>query len=159
MTRAARWFLMRRAILAIAAVFVVAPAFSEETEDDDLLNFVVGDYAVVGRESDGTPYGGSARISFAEGSSSVLLLEQRRAGQQIMATGRLEVPSPPGEGKVLRFRWRASAPMVMTCLVGSDLDNYARLTCVWLTEGSKPEQPGLEAMFPTATWPTGNSSP
>jgi hypothetical protein len=32
----------------------------------------------------------------------------------------------------------------------ADLDNYPRLTCTWLHEGSQPAQPGLEAMFPAA---------
>ena len=41
----------------------------------------------------------------------------------------------------------------MTCLVSTDLDNYARLTCVWWQPGTEPKQPGLEAMFPTAEWP------
>jgi hypothetical protein len=43
--------------------------------------------------------------------------------------------------------------MVMTCLIAGDLDNYARLTCNWLREGSGPKEPGLEAMFSTAAWP------
>jgi hypothetical protein len=42
-------------------------------------------------------------------------------------------------------------PMLMTCLVGADLDNHARLTCYWLREGSQPAEPGLEAMFFTST--------
>ena len=43
--------------------------------------------------------------------------------------------------------------MIMSCLVAGDLDNYTRLTCYRLRQGSEPKQPGLEAMFPTAAWP------
>jgi hypothetical protein len=49
-------------------------------------------------------------------------------------------------------------PMLMTCLVGADLDNHARLTCYWLREGSQPAEPGLEAMFPTSAWEAKPSS-
>ena len=59
----------------------------------------------------------------------------------------------PDEGRVLRFLSQDPEPMTMTCIVSSDLDNYARLTCVWLRQGSEPAEPGLEAMFPTAEWP------
>ena len=79
-----------------------------------------------------------------------MLLNRRRGGNEVTAIGRFEVPSPPNEGRVLRFRWYDPEPVLMTCLVSADLDNYPRLTCTWLHEGSQPAQPGLEAMFPPA---------
>ena len=48
-------------------------------------------------------------------------------------------------GQVLNFRWEEAGPMLMSCLIGSDLDNYARLTCLW---GRESGAAGLEAMFP-----------
>lgn len=115
------------------------------------FDFVEGEYSVVGREPDGgASYSGSASIELGEGG---LVLKRRRVdGKEIAATGSVEVPSPPGEGKVLRFRWQEGGPTTMTCLVSGDLDNYARLTCLWFREGSQPIQPGLEAMFPMAGW-------
>jgi hypothetical protein len=126
-----------------------------------MLNFVVGDYVIIGREPDsGAVYSGSARIGLADGGPAGSLVLERRVGERRMtAKGGFEVPSPPGEGRVLRFRWQESVPIVMTCLVGSDLDNYARLTCVWQREGSQPAVPGLEAMFPTAAWHAGDKVP
>ncbi len=94
-------------------------------------------------------YAGSAHIEQADGA---VTLKERRGSREFTATGTVEAPSP-GEGKVLRFRWQDPGTMTMTCLVAGDLDNYARLTCYWLRDGSDPKQPGLEAMFPTAAWP------
>jgi hypothetical protein len=153
---------MLRAITPVIAVLLAAPTLAAEAEPDDtMLNFVIGDYVIIGREPDsGAVYSGSARIGLADsGPAGSLVLERRVGERPITAKGGFEVPSPPGEGRVLRFRWQESAPIVMTCLVGSDLDNYARLTCVWLREGSPPAAPGLEAMFPTAAWHAGDQVP
>ena len=139
--------------LAFAVVMSAARALAADAVADEgpPLDFVVGDYVVIGREPDGgATYSGAARIAPA---SDGFVLDQRRGDRRIEAVGRIEVPSPPGEGQVLRFRWRDPEPTTMTCLIGSDLDNYARLTCTWLRDGSEPRQPGLEAMFPTADWP------
>ena len=112
---------------------------------------LIGDYVVVGREPDGgVAYSGSARI---ERDDDHLVLRQRRGERQITAAGRFEVPSPPDEGRVLRFLSQDPEAVTMTCIVSSDLDNYARLTCLWLRQGTEPAEPGLEAMFPTAEWP------
>ena len=153
---------MLRAITPVIAVLLAAPTLAAEAEPDDtMLNFVIGDYVIIGREPDGgAVYSGSARIGLADSGPAGSLVLKRRVGERpITAKGGFEVPSPPGEGRVLRFRWQESAPIVMTCLVGSDLDNYARLTCVWLREGSQPAAPGLEAMFPTAAWHDGDQVP
>jgi hypothetical protein len=147
---------MLRAIAPVIAVLLAAPTLAAEAEpDDSMLGFVVGDYVVIGRDPDsGAVYSGSARIGLADiGPAGGLVLERRVGEHPITARGGFEVPSPPGEGRVLRFRWQEPAPIVMTCIVGSDLDNYARLTCIWLREGSEPATPGLEAMFPTASKP------
>jgi hypothetical protein len=136
------------AFTALVLSTVTALGKDEKTQADALLSFVVGDYVTVGRDPDGgAPYAGTARIEPRTGG---LLLSRHRGTHEVTAIGRLEVPSPPNEGHVLRFRWYDPEPVLMTCLVGADLDNYPRLTCTWLHEGSQPAQPGLEAMFPTA---------
>jgi len=138
------WFAFAALMLSTAATL----GKDDKTQADPLLNFVVGDYVIVGREPDGgATYSGTARVESREGG---LLLNRRRGGNEVTAIGRFEVPSPPNEGRVLRFRWYDPEPVLMTCLVSADLDNYPRLTCTWLHEGSQPAQPGLEAMFPAA---------
>ena len=138
------WFAFAALMLSTVATL----GKDDKTQVDPLLNFVVGDYVIVGREPDGgATYSGTARVEPREGG---LLLNRRRGGNEVTAIGRFEVPSPPNEGRVLRFRWYDPEPVLMTCLVSADLDNYPRLTCTWLHEGSQPAQPGLEAMFPAA---------
>jgi hypothetical protein len=142
------------ALAILVAALAAAPssfAGEDAADGDPLASFVLGDYAIVGREPEsGVAYAGSARI---EGTDDGLVLKRRLGDRETIARGRFEVPSPPGEGRVLRFRWNDPEAMLMTCLVGSDLDNYARLTCYWLPEGSNPSAPGLEATFSTAAWP------
>jgi len=141
----------RRAARAVAALIVAlaaGPAVADDSDASFLLSFVAGEYAVVGREPDGgAPYAGTAKIT-QEGEQ--LILERRIGGRTVRAVGRVEVPSPPGEGQVLRFRWNDGQEITMTCLVAGDLDNYARLTCLWGADGQPPKEPGLEAMFATA---------
>jgi hypothetical protein len=141
----------QRRLAFVALVLSTGAAFGKDgkTEGEPPLSFVVGDYVTVGREPDGGPsYAGTAHIELGEGG---LLLKRRRGTHEITAIGRFEVPSPPNEGRVLRFRWYDPEPVLMTCMVGADLDNYARLTCTWVHEGSQLPAPGLEAMF-TNRW-------
>ena len=141
----------RRAVVAAAVAMsplAVAPAMADDSDGSFLLSFVAGDYALIGREPDGGgAYAGTAKIA-QEGEQ--LVLERRIGGRTVRAVGRVEVPSPPGEGRVLRFRWDDGQAVTMTCLVAGDLDNYARLTCLWGADGQDLKEPGLEAMFPTA---------
>lgn len=134
----------RAGLAAVCVLAAMQPAFAE---DDGLLGFLVGDYTIVGREpGDGPAYAGTARIAVA--GDGLVTLERSRDGNSIKADGKLEVPSPPGEGQVLNFRWSETQPMLLSCLIGSDLDNYARLTCLWGRADEPGEKPGLEAMFP-----------
>lgn len=153
--------LARRVALAVAVtmgVLATGPVIAADDSDASfLLSFVAGDYAVVGREPDGgAPYAGTAKI--AEDGEQ-LILERRIGGRTARAVGRVEVPSPPGEGQVLRFRWDDGEAVTMTCLVAGDLDNYARLTCLWGADGRELKEPGLEAMFSTAAWSKSADSP
>src|SRR2546430_7827116 len=104
------WFAFAALVLSTGA----ALGKDEKTQADPSLSFVVGDYAIVGREPDGgTPYSGTARVELRKGG---LLLTRRRGEHEVAAMGRFEVPSPH-EGRVLRFRWQDPDPVLMTCLV------------------------------------------
>src|SRR5262245_30450107 len=106
------------------ALAVGSAAAAEDDAASDLRAFVAGDYALVGREPEGGPaYAGTAKI--AEDGEQ-LILERQIGGRTVRAIGRVEVPSPHGEGQLLRFHWTDGQAMTMTCLVAGDLDNYAR---------------------------------
>lgn len=137
--------------IALVALAGASPALAQTGDaDDEFLGFLVGEYVIVGQEPDGgTLYSGTAQL---ERSGDGLVLRRKRGAREVLAAGRLDVPSPPGEGRVLRFAWETPDPVRMTCLIGTDLDNYARLTCVWGVEGAAHGRPGIEALFPTAPW-------
>ena len=141
----------RRTALAVAAAvaaLAAGPAMADESDASVLMSFVAGEYALVGRGPTGRrPM--PARVVAEEGDH--LSLERQVSGHTVRATGRVEVPSPPGEGQVLHFRWDDGHALTMTCLVAGDLDNYARLTCLWGADGQELKEPGLEAMFSMAT--------
>lgn len=123
---------------------------------DSWFSLVAGRFVLVGREPDsGAAYAGSAVITQI---GDAFALERTIGVRRVIARGTIEIPSPPGEGKVLRFRWKDHDEHVMTCLVQGDLDNYARLTCHWVLEGKKHDAPGLEAYFSTAVWPEHSQS-
>jgi len=130
---------------------VTSPQLSDESEF--LTAFVVGDYVVLGRQPrGGSPYVGAARI---ERDGMELVLSRRFDGREVAARGWFDLASP-GEGRVLRFRWEENGLKEMTCQVHSDLENYARITCYWHSAGEVSTEPGLEALFSTASWPDGS---
>lgn len=138
-------------LLSILALVTSCAAPAGDVPDyEPWLDFIPGRYAIVGQSPDnGPPYAGSAVISVANGAFS---LTRTIGSTTVIAKGTIEVPSPPGEGKVLRFRWVDGTPHLMTCLVHGDLDNHARLTCAWIIEGVSRQMPGLEAYFSSEPW-------
>ncbi len=124
------------------------PAAAPLAEEDLWLSFIPGRFTLIGQYPDhGAPYAGTAILSRQGNGFS---LKRTIGPKTIEARGTIEVPQPPGEGKVLRFRWNDGSAKLMTCLVTSDLDNYPRLTCHWGSEAEQTLAPGLEAYFSTA---------
>lgn len=139
------------ALLVMLASVQLAVAGEPPQDQEAWAALLPGHFTLVGRLPDnGAAYSGKAVIS-AHGQG--FSLERTIGKKTITAQGAIEVPSPPGEGRVLRFRWQDHGPRLMTCLVQGDLDNYARLSCLWVVEGRKHKAPGLEAYFSTEAWP------
>jgi len=112
-------------------------------------DFVPGRYTLIGRDPDSVrTYTGKARI---ERVGNRLKLTRRVAGRTDSAYGVVR-RADPGEAWVLEFKWQAQRPMEMICLVSSDLDNYARLTCHWGVARNPHRQPGMEAYFAQEPW-------
>ena len=133
-------------------MLMASAASAKEAEPHHWLSFVPGSFALVGQgPGGGAAYAGEAKIEARGGD---FFLRRTVGGATVEAKGKIEIPQPPGEGEVLRFRWQEKgAARVMTCLVASDLDNYARLSCLWTAEGGAPSSPGLEAYFAKDAWP------
>jgi hypothetical protein len=145
-----RWVSKILVVASLTHAINATPAQAQDTEIDFLLGFVVGDYVLIGRESNnGSPYNGVARI---ERTSDGLIIRRRIGDESILGTGTVKA-SISGESILLQFHDAGAEPRQTTCLIQSDLDNYARLTCLWTGEGAPVVEPGLEAYFPTETWP------
>lgn len=120
-----------------------------ETDEPPQWNWVPGRYQLIGRYPDsGRTYAGTARI---ERAGRQLRLIRRIAGVETRVLGVVR-RADPGEAWVLSFQWQERTAMEMVCLIGVDLDNYARLTCHWGRAGNPHRQPGMEAYFAQEPW-------
>jgi len=141
--------MMQYVILAFAILIPALPtaALADVEERHVYFTVVPGRFGLIGQFPDGgATYKGTAEITDRNGR---LHLVKHIDGEDITAEGTVE-RADPGEADVLRFKWPGHAA---TCLVGSDLDNYSRLTCYWTINGPGHRKPGLEAYFPTERWP------
>ncbi len=112
--------------------------------------FFDGDYALIGRAPDGgAAYHGRARI---ETDGCAMTLRRRIVDRERVATGGWKLLDHPQGAAVLEFR-EAEDGTILNCLFDADLGNYPRLTCMRTAIGVAHSEPGLEALFPTASWP------
>ncbi len=125
------------------------PAVAADQEESPHWSFVPGRYQLIGRHPDSLrTYTGTARI---ERIGKKLRLSREIDGRKSQLFGVVR-RADPGEATVLAFKWDEKGPMEMVCLIGSDLDNYARLTCHWGKAGNPHKQPGMEAYFAQEPW-------
>lgn len=141
-------FRLRLALLALVCL-LAQPVFAADDEESPLWDFVRGRYTLIGRHPDSqATYTGTAKI---ERVGQQLRLTRTIAGRQERIFGVVR-RADPGEAWVLSYKWGEKRPMEMVCLVGSDLDNYARLSCHWGRAGNPHAQPGMEAYFAQEPW-------
>ena len=112
--------------------------------------FIDGDYALIGRDpGESRAFEGRARIK----SDGCAVTVERRIDDTIsVIRGGWQRLDLPDGAYALEFRSDDGAAL-WSCQVSVDLDNYARLTCFRILTNAAGGAPGLEAMFPTATWP------
>lgn len=139
---------LRLALLGLACL-VAQPAIAADDDESPLWSFVPGRYTLIGRHPDSqATYTGTAKIERVGGQ---LRLTRTIGGRQERIFGVVR-RADPGEAWVLAFKWTNKQPMEMVCLIGSDLDNYARLSCHWGRAGNPHRQPGMEAYFAQEPW-------
>jgi len=131
------------------ACLLALPSYGAEEEESFQWSFVPGRYEFIGRHPDSLlTYTGTAKIDRV---GKQLRLSRTIAGNKSQVFGVVR-RADPGEADVLSFKWGKKDPMEMVCLVGSDLDNYPRLTCHWGKTGNPHTQPGMEAYFAQEPW-------
>lgn len=143
---------MRKTRAADCAVFIVALisiavscAWANDNDSEFLYNFLQGRYEVIGRWPDSeTAYTGTMILSRKNDCFQVTRIIN---GDKTEAVGKIETATAD-EIKVLRVRFiRSGEQYEATYLIGSDLDNYGRLTGYLYSKERPAKQPGLEALF------------
>jgi hypothetical protein len=136
-------------VVSAAPAAETAPGTSAAELAETYLHFVVGRYDLIGRHPDGGKlYAGKASIDVVGGH---LRLTREIDGWRGDIFGTIR-RADPGETLVLSFAWGEKPGMEMVCLIGSDLDNYPRLTCHWGKVGNPHKKPGMEAYFSREPW-------
>ncbi len=114
--------------------------------DTELMEmFVQGKYILVGKglDTDKT-YFGEVKIKSV---NNKLIVEREINKKSVKGSAAIEY-AVGGDAQVLRIRFTEDGDSYeQTCLVNSDLDNYARISCYLYKPGIKTMQPGLEVLF------------
>ncbi len=130
---------------ALALVGTLAWAQAKDMSDEPLYDFLSGSYQAIGRLPDSDQlYSGKAELKRSGNRLEVLRWIGNRA---VKGTGKIETVTPD-KIKVLRILFRSEGrDYEATYLIGSDLDNYGRLTGHVYFKDRETGTPGLEALF------------
>lgn len=136
---------MRHILLLLLLTVAGSLAQSAADRAQFLSDFLPGEYQVIGRwpDSDST-YTGMVTL---RGAGDSLVVIRRIAGREVRGSGRIETATADSVA-VLRLRFiRGHQRYEGTYLIGSDLDNYPRLSgYIYLRRGGT-KRAGLEAWF------------
>ncbi|ABC27715.1 hypothetical protein HCH_00821 [Hahella chejuensis KCTC 2396] len=130
---------------ALLCCLLSPSAFGGETAKDFLGDFVIGAYQLIGKAPDSTStYQGALQI-YSE--NHQLKIKREIDGAVIFGEAAIE-EAAHGEATVLRMRFKENnVAYESTCLVQSDLDNYARISCHLYQANNESKSSGLEALF------------
>jgi hypothetical protein len=132
-------------VFIIILLLVAEPGTSAENDTDFLYGFLKGSYELIGRWPDSKEtYSGKIIFEKDRGHFRVVRLIN---GKKITGIGKIETVTSD-KVKVLRIRFKQDEREYEgTYLIGSDLDNYGRLTGYLYLKNGKTKNPGLEAFF------------
>lgn len=118
---------------------------AQGNEGTFLQQFLAGHYTLIGREEDsGAPFTGSVTLAATKDG---LTLTRTIKNRQTTGSGNIETATADTIS-VLRLRFSDNGiAYEATCLIGSDLNNYARLTCQRYRADGTTIEPALEALF------------
>ena len=133
-------------ILMVSAQISLGENIIESDNDTSVFEgFIIGKYFLLGKAVNShKTYFGEITL---EGTKSGIKITRSINGKTIKGTAALE--KTMGDNvSVLRMRFEENQiKYETTCLISSDLDNYARMTCHVYEPGKSTKNPGLEALF------------
>ena len=132
-------------LVFIILLIISEPVALAEDDTEFLYGFLDGSYELVGRWPDSNKtYSGKIILEKDHGQFRVVRIID---GNKIIGIGKI-VTATPDKVKVLRIRFRQEGQEYEgTYLIGSDLDNYGRLTGYLYLKKGNTKNPGLEAFF------------
>jgi hypothetical protein len=128
-------------IIGLLLLFITSSSSSDEGFKYIPLNAT---YELIGKVADSDKtYSGRVKIT---DDGKVVKMERTINGIKTIVNGR--IVKIADENIVLRMDLKfGKEKMYSTCLLKSDLDNYARITCRAYNYNMKTEVPGMEALF------------
>ena len=134
-----------RVLLTLTLALACTTAFAEPADTSFLEDYLKGTYTVIGKSLEDTDtYYGEIALSKSE---TGLSMTRTITDSVVRGTASIELATSD-QVQVLRIRFREKEHDVEgTCLIGHDLNNYARLTCHLYHPGTPTRSPGLEAWF------------
>ncbi len=124
---------------------MISIANAGENLEKELEKHVQGNYFLLGKAiGNKDTYYGEVSIKRV---GSELQITRNISGQIVKGSAAIE-HATADEIPVLRMRFKEGGKEYeSTCMVGSDLDNYARITCFLYVPGVTTMEPGMEALF------------
>ncbi len=133
-----------KALLIACTASIALTANAAPCNKANMESFIAGNYTVIAQEPNSNhTYSGTMSIHSSK--NNIIRLDEKANNQPLRVWQGQFRQAEPGEGCVLELE---SKQYHMACLVSSDLDNYARLTCLTKHKKSKTTQLGLLALFP-----------
>jgi hypothetical protein len=135
---------MKSSAIALFLLICVSQSASPQLQKEE-YGPLLGSYDVIGRKPDSTEtYSGIVELS--DGGSHIRI-KRSINGRSVEGTGRIEYRTPD-KIRVFTFEFTENGrPKEGWCTLDADLDNYARMTCLWREKDIETARPGLEAMF------------
>jgi hypothetical protein len=137
--------------LVVLFLFITVAQAKDSTvnsfdESTFLQSLIAGQYNLIGKSLNSqNTYLGEVSISDGESESE---LQITRVINGKITIGKAKIEQTMEKTHVLRIHFTENEiNYEQTCLIGSDLDNYARLTCHLYEPEKHTKNPGLEALF------------
>lgn len=121
-------------------------ALASDSHENFLAHFISGRYHLIGKalNSQETYYG---KATLTTHKKNKLVIQKIIAGKTIVGSDAIEKTSL-SNAFVLRIRFsEKNKPFEETCMISSDLDNQARITCYLYQPDVSTKNPGFEAYF------------
>jgi hypothetical protein len=143
---------MKRSIIYTTALLLIFSSFvfadgplKDKDKEDALLNFLEGYYEVVGKHPEGKgTYLGTMLLIRKEHELQIIRTikgKESTGSARIITATADNIPVLQAEFSQGKDKMRA------TYIIGTDLDNFARLTGKVYFTGKKTKNPGIEALF------------